>query len=105
MDFRSEDVADLARRVRAREVSARELTDGALDRIDGRAIRTPVRAELTAAVRHRPGREAYRDARLFCEDNRLLVEPLATRGSHDILCQARRNALVIIPSEDGARRE
>lgn len=34
MDFRTETVADLARRVRAKEVSARELTEAALARID-----------------------------------------------------------------------
>ena len=34
MDFRQTTVADLARRVRAKEVSARELAQGALDRID-----------------------------------------------------------------------
>jgi Asp-tRNA(Asn)/Glu-tRNA(Gln) amidotransferase A subunit family amidase len=34
MDFRPETVSDLAARVRAKDVSARELTQGALDRID-----------------------------------------------------------------------
>jgi molybdopterin molybdotransferase len=73
----------------------------ALDRMDGRPVRTPVQAELTGPLRHRPGREAYLDARLFADGNRLLAEPLATRGSHDILCQARRNALLIVPAEAG----
>ncbi len=77
----------------------------ALDRLDGRPARTPVLAKLTAPVRHRPGLVAYRDGLLSWEGNGLLVEPLKTRGSHDILCQARRNALVIIPSEDGDHRE
>ena len=34
MDFRDHTVVDLARRVREREVSARELTSEALDRIE-----------------------------------------------------------------------
>ena len=77
----------------------------ALDQMDGRAPRAAVQAELTARVRHRLGREAYIDARLFARENRLLAEPLPTRGSHDILCQARRNALIIIPADDEDHRE
>ena len=76
--------------------------EAALDLLDGRAVRTPVRARLTAAVRHRPGREMYADARLFSDGNGLLAEPLATRGSHDIRCQAARNALLIVPADAGA---
>src|SRR3954469_23937627 len=34
MDFRQETVTDLATRVRAKDISARELAQGALDRID-----------------------------------------------------------------------
>ena len=34
MDFRTTPLADLARRVRNRQLSARELTQAALDRVD-----------------------------------------------------------------------
>ncbi len=79
--------------------------EAALDHIDGRPIRTPVRARLTAPIRHRPGRETYADARLFSDGNGLLAEPLATRGSHDIRCQAGRNALLIVPADADSPRE
>ena len=79
--------------------------EAALDLLDGRPVRTPVRARLTAPVRHRPGREMYADARLFSDGNGLLAEPLATRGSHDIRCQAARNALLIVPADAGSPRE
>jgi molybdopterin biosynthesis enzyme len=79
--------------------------EAALDRIDGRPPRAPVRARLAGAVRHRPGRESYVDARLFSDGHTLMAEPLATRGSHDIRCQAGRNALLIVPAESAGPRE
>ncbi|MGH9441455.1 MAG: molybdopterin molybdotransferase MoeA [Thermoanaerobaculia bacterium] len=73
----------------------------ALDRIDGRPARKELRAELAGPVRHRPGREAYLDARIDFDGDRLRARPLRTRGSHDILCQSERNALLIVPAEGG----
>ena len=79
--------------------------EAALDRIDGRPVRTPRTAKLAGPVRHRPGRESYVDARLFFDGNALFVEPLASRGSHDIRRQADRNALLIVPAEAQSPRE
>ena len=49
-----------------------------------------------------PGpRETYRDAIVRGSDGELRVEPLATRGSHDIAAHARANALLRQPGGSG----
>jgi len=67
-----------------------------LDRLEGNAH--PGVPVLTARlVRNLPPtgpRETYRDALLTCVAGELAVEPLATRGSHDIASHARSNALI-----------
>ena len=68
MDFRLTTVADLARRVRAGEVSARELTQAALDRIDA------VNGRVNAFVAVDPER-ALRDAAAVDESVAANVDP------------------------------
>jgi len=77
----------------------------ALDRLAGVERDRFVDARLAGDVAAKPGRETYRDARLFAEKGELRVRPIASRGSHDILAQASRNALLVLPAEGGAWRE
>jgi molybdopterin molybdotransferase len=79
--------------------------DAALDRFEGIRRDRFVEARLAGDVAARPGRETYRDARLFAESGELRVRPIVSRGSHDILAQAARNALLVLPAEGGAWRE
>ena len=74
-----------------------------LARLEGRA-RGPgfLTARLCAAAAERGEREALRDCRLTVRGGELLAEALPTRGSHDILAQAGRNALLRLPA--GERR-
>ena len=51
-----------------------------------------VPARLTAPVRNKGPRLAFHPARLAWDGNRLAAEPLATRGSHDVLTHARADA-------------
>jgi len=74
----------------------------ALDRFEGIRRDRFVSARLTRAVASRPGRETYRDARLFAREGELLVEPIDSHGSHDILAQAARNALLALPAGGGS---
>ena len=76
--------------------------DAALDRLEGIRRERFVAARLVGKIGAKPGRETYRDARLFVEDGQLRVEPIVSRGSHDILAQASRNALLVLPAEGGA---
>ena len=76
----------------------------ALDRFEGIHRDRFVSARLSRAVASKPGRETYRDARLFAEEGELRVEPIDSRGSHDILAQASRNALLALPAEGGSWR-
>ncbi len=70
----------------------------ALARMMGRSG-GPVRllARLRSAAAERGEREVFRDCRLAAEGGELLAEALPTRGSHDILVQAGRNALLRLP--------
>jgi molybdopterin molybdotransferase len=76
--------------------------DAALDRLEGLRRERLVEARLAGDVAAKPGRETYRDARLFAERGELRVRPITSRGSHDILAQAQRNALLVLPEEGGA---
>lgn len=79
--------------------------DAALDRFEGIPRDRFVSARLVGEIASRPGRETYRDARLFADGGQLRVRPIASRGSHDILAQAARNALLVLPADGGAWRE
>ena len=50
------------------------------------------------------GRTAFLDARVVIAGRRLSIEPLGGRGSHDVLSQSRRNALLMIPPEGATFR-
>jgi len=54
----------------------------------------PVSARLTAPVRNKGPRLAFHPARLAWDKGRLLAEPLATRGSHDVLTHASADAFL-----------
>lgn len=76
----------------------------ALDRLEGSdpAGAPRVTARLTREVKGPGPREMYRDAVLASLGGSLAVEPLATRGSHDIAAHARANALIRLPAGSGA---
>jgi len=75
----------------------------ALDRLEGNARpgAPRVSARLATALRPAGPRETYRDAIVRGSDGELRVEPLATRGSHDIAAHARANALLRLPGGSG----
>jgi molybdopterin molybdotransferase len=76
--------------------------DAALDRFEGVRRDRFVEARLVGGIRAKPGRETYRDARLFVDGGQLRVEAIGSRGSHDIVAQAARNALLVLPADGGA---
>jgi molybdopterin molybdotransferase len=75
----------------------------ALDRLEGdaRPGAPRVSARLVTDLRPAGSRETYRDAVVRAIDGELRVEPLATRGSHDIAAHARANALLRQPAGGG----
>ena len=54
----------------------------------------PVPARLTAPLRNKGPRLAFHPARLAWDGSRLMAEPLATRGSHDVLTHAQADAFL-----------
>jgi molybdopterin biosynthesis enzyme len=58
-----------------------------------------VSARLTAPARNRGPRLTFTPAILSWDGARLLAEPLATRGSHDILTHARADAFLELAAE------
>jgi molybdopterin molybdotransferase len=56
-------------------------------------------ARLTAPVRNKGSRLAFHPARLAWDADRVTVEPLVTRGSHDILTHARADAFLELEAE------
>jgi len=79
----------------------------ALDRLEGSACpgAPRVTARLTRALRVSGSREVYRDALWRIENGASVVEPLATRGSHDLAAHARSNALIRVPLGAGSLPE
>lgn len=73
----------------------------ALDRLEGADPpgASFVSARLSRDIAVRGHRETYRDARLSAERSENRVEPLESRGSHDLATHARSNALIRIPAE------
>ena len=59
----------------------------------------PVPARLTAALRNKGSRLAFHPARLSVDGGRLVAEPLATRGSHDVLTHAQADAFLELAPE------
>ncbi len=57
-----------------------------------------VSARLSRAIRKVGPRESYLDARWRTEEGESRVEPLESRGSHDIGAYARGNALIRLPA-------
>lgn len=75
----------------------------AFDLLEGLARPGPDRVTARLSHEARSGaRETWRDAVLSAGGVENRVEPLSTRGSHDIAVHARANALVRIPAGDGA---
>jgi molybdopterin molybdotransferase len=58
---------------------------------------TPLPARLTSPVKNKGPRLAFHPATLLVRDGEELVEPLATKGSHDVLNHARANAFLQLP--------
>jgi molybdopterin molybdotransferase len=54
-------------------------------------------ARLTAAVRNKGPRLAFHPASLSLRDGEEIVEPIDTKGSHDVLAHARANAFLELP--------
>ena len=78
----------------------------ALARLHGHAAAAPhdrmLAGVLTAPVSAAKSRDLYLPARAVVRAGRFEVEPLAPRGSHDLLAHARGNALVYVPAETPA---
>jgi molybdopterin molybdotransferase len=84
--------------------TAAVFVDAALDRFEGVHRDRFVTARLADPIDATPGRDQFRDAILSVADGELAVAPLASRGSHDVRAQARRNALVLLPAGGGPWR-
>jgi molybdopterin molybdotransferase len=59
----------------------------------------PVSARLTAPLKNKGPRLAFHPARLSVDESRLAAEPLATKGSHDLLAHARADAFLELAPE------
>ena len=57
----------------------------------------PLPARLTASVKNKGPRLAFHPASLSLRDGEEIVEPIATKGSHDVLAHARANAFLELP--------
>ena len=57
----------------------------------------PLPARLAGPVRNKGPRLAFHPASLSLRDGEEIVEPLATKGSHDVLAHARANAFLELP--------
>jgi molybdopterin molybdotransferase len=79
--------------------------EAGLDRFEGVVRDRFLFARLSRTVNAKAGRETCRDARLSSKDGGVAVEPIETRGSHDILAQGKRNALLFLPAEGGSWNE
>ncbi len=69
----------------------------AIRKMGGRPALAPVEAFLSAPARNRARRLGFVDAELRVEGARLVVCPLPSKGSHDLLSHARANALAVLP--------
>jgi len=80
----------------------------ALRRLMGHAAAAPHERLQTGVLAGSSSRAKKRDlylpARAEVRDGVLAVEPLAPRGSHDLLAHARSNALLYLPAESGEGR-
>jgi molybdopterin biosynthesis enzyme len=79
--------------------------EAGLDRFEGISRDRFLLARLSRPVTTKPGRETCHDAHLSSKDGGVAVDPIETRGSHDILAQGKRNALLILPAEGGSWSE
>jgi molybdopterin molybdotransferase len=61
------------------------------------AIPETISVQLTAPLKNKGPRLALLPARVMNDAGRLLAQPLATKGSHDLLTHARADALLRIP--------
>lgn len=61
------------------------------------ALPDPLVARLLAPVANRSGRLLIQPARLRARDGQLFAEPLASKGSHDLLAHARADGFLFIP--------
>jgi molybdopterin biosynthesis enzyme len=79
----------------------------ALDRLEGAAAPGASRfsARLARALRGSESRELYRDGIAQPRDGQMFVEPLTTRGSHDLATHARADALIRVPAGSGMLAE
>jgi molybdopterin molybdotransferase len=57
----------------------------------------PLPARLASPVRNKGPRLAFHPASLSLRDGEEIVEPIATKGSHDVLAHARANAFLELP--------
>lgn len=76
-----------------------------LDRLAGGLAefgRPELTAELTASLPPTKGRDRFFNARLEFRDGRWLAEPLKPKGSHDVTCFARGNALIRVAARQPA---
>jgi len=77
----------------------------ALRRLMGHAEASPhdrlQNGVLVAPASASKKRDLYLPARAVVREGVVEVEPLAPRGSHDLLAHARSNALLFVPAESG----
>jgi len=79
----------------------------ALDRLEGAAAPGASRfpARLAGALRGSESRELYRDGIARPRNGEMFVEPLTSRGSHDLAAHARADTLIRVPAGSGMLAE
>jgi len=58
-----------------------------------------VRAALGQPLPHKPGRQSYHPAWIESQGDGLIVTPLPSRGSSDLVAYSKSNSLLIVPKE------
>ncbi|HEV8267249.1 MAG TPA: molybdopterin molybdotransferase MoeA, partial [Thermoanaerobaculia bacterium] len=61
------------------------------------ALPDPVAVRLRSRLANKGDRRAFLPGRLTFEGGKLRAEPIATKGSHDVLAHARANAYLVVP--------
>ena len=79
----------------------------ALDRLEGAAAPGASRfpARLAGALRGSESRELFHDGIARPRDGEMFVEPLTSRGSHDLAAHARADTLIRVPAGSGMLAE
>jgi molybdopterin molybdotransferase len=60
---------------------------------------TEAQARLEAPMKHRSGRDLFAPGRTRFSPNGILVEPIKTKGSADLVAFSQANSLIVLPAE------